>query len=65
MGGVEVHSVRPARRIGPDGQSRADLVIEITQTFRLAAPDRGKFRGGCRLLILPKKKFATLCANTQ
>ena len=25
MGGIEVHSVRPARRIGPDGQSRVHL----------------------------------------
>ena len=28
---VEVHSVRPALRAGPDGQTRADLLIEITQ----------------------------------
>jgi len=27
----EVHSVRPARRLGPDGQTFTDLVIEITQ----------------------------------
>lgn len=27
----EVHSLRPARRVGPDGQSLTDLVIEITQ----------------------------------
>jgi hypothetical protein len=27
----EVHSVRPARRLGPDGQTLTDLVIEITQ----------------------------------
>ncbi|MHA3773101.1 hypothetical protein ACXR0O_16335 [Verrucomicrobiota bacterium sgz303538] len=30
----EVHSVRPARRIGPDGQLRTDLVVEITQHRR-------------------------------
>ncbi|HKI05024.1 MAG TPA: hypothetical protein VKK31_23800 [Thermoanaerobaculia bacterium] len=30
----EVHSVRPARRIGPAGDSRTDLVIEITQKRR-------------------------------
>ena len=29
---VEVHSVRPARRVGPDGQQVAELVIEITQS---------------------------------
>ena len=28
---VEVHAVRPAFRVGPDGQSLADLMIEITQ----------------------------------
>lgn len=31
--GFEVHSVRPARRIGTDGQSQLDLVIELTQSF--------------------------------
>ncbi|HEX4961613.1 MAG TPA: hypothetical protein VF173_12290 [Thermoanaerobaculia bacterium] len=30
----EVHSVRPARRQGPDGQALNDLVIEITQKRR-------------------------------
>ena len=45
----EVHSVRPARRVGPDGQLRADIVVEVTQTFR---PDGGgRFRGGCTLII--------------
>jgi hypothetical protein len=28
----EVHSLRPARRVGPDGQLLVDLVIEITQS---------------------------------
>ena len=51
LGGIEVHSVRPARRIGPDGQSRSDLVVEITQTFRAKAPGGGRYRGGCTLLI--------------
>lgn len=46
---IEVHSVRPVRRVGPDGNVRSDLVVEITQTFR---PDGGgRFRGGCTLLI--------------
>ncbi|RYD49115.1 MAG: hypothetical protein EOP83_25555, partial [Verrucomicrobiaceae bacterium] len=30
----EVHSVRPARRTGPDGHTRVDLVVEITQHRR-------------------------------
>jgi hypothetical protein len=29
---VEVHSVRPARRVGPDGQQIAEVVVEITQS---------------------------------
>ena len=28
---VEIHHVRPCRRIGPDGQERNDIVIEIVQ----------------------------------
>jgi hypothetical protein len=28
----EIHSLRPARRVGPDGQRLDDLVIEITQS---------------------------------
>jgi hypothetical protein len=54
---VEVHSVRPARRIGPDGQVIVELVVEITQKreelMRPANPASGRFpfRGGCTLLI--------------
>ena len=29
---LEVHSVRPARRVGPDGQHFAEIVVEITQS---------------------------------
>jgi hypothetical protein len=48
---IEVHSVRPARRVGPDGNIRADLVVEITQTFRPTQYPEARFRGGCTLLI--------------
>ncbi len=48
---IEVHSVRPVRRVGPDGNVRSDLVVEITQTFRPAAIPNGRFRGGCTLII--------------
>ena len=51
----EVHSVRPVRRIGPDRQQRTDLVVEITQSW-LPADGRGKFRGGCTLVIDIEKK---------
>jgi hypothetical protein len=46
---IEVHSVRPVRRVSPDGNS--DLVVEITQTFRPAGMPGARFRGGCTLII--------------
>ncbi|MEA2940561.1 MAG: hypothetical protein QOD09_1090 [Bradyrhizobium sp.] len=48
---IEVHSVRPVRRVGPDGNIRSDLVVEITQTFRPNGIPNGRFRGGCTLII--------------
>jgi hypothetical protein len=64
---VEVHSVRAARRAGPDGNQLSDVVVEITQRRRgyldsddQAKADKGRlkgkepdfiFRGGCTLLI--------------
>jgi hypothetical protein len=49
--GIEVHSVRPARRVDPDGNVHSTLVIEITQSFRPAVMPDARFRGGCTLLI--------------
>jgi hypothetical protein len=51
----EVHSVRPVRRIGPDGQQRTDLVVEITQTW-LPDDGAGKFRGGCTMIVDLEKR---------
>jgi hypothetical protein len=51
---VEIHSVRPARRIGTRGQQLTDLVIEIVQRCIVTDPDTGAknaHRGGCTLLI--------------
>ena len=48
---IAVHSVRLARRVGPFGNIRSDLVVEITQTFRPAQRPGARFRGGCTLLI--------------
>jgi Subtilase family len=48
---IEVHSVRPVRRVGPEGNIRADLVVEITQSFRPTGIPGARFRGGCTLLI--------------
>ena len=47
----EVHSVRPVRRVGPDGQQRLDLVVEITQSWLPANANGEKYRGGSTLII--------------
>ena len=48
---IEVHSVRPARRVGPDGRAQSDMVVEITQSFRPTSDPTHRFRGGCTLLV--------------
>jgi hypothetical protein len=51
---LEIHSVRPARRIDLHGQAYTDLVIEAVQKFSAKDPDTGEttwHRGGCTLLI--------------
>ncbi len=64
---LEIHSVRPARRLGPDNQTVNELVIEMTQRrYGYYEPDRQAqadragsdppppdfyFRGGCTLLV--------------
>ena len=52
---LQIHSVRPARRIGGNGQQQTDLVVEMVQTFTV--PDsKTKFRGGCTLILDPQEK---------
>ena len=57
LGKIEVHSVRPARRVEADGTFRTDLVAVITQSIREPVDPknpRGEkftFRGGCTLII--------------
>ena len=48
---IEVHSVRPVRRVSPDGNILSDLVVEITQSFRPNGMPGVRFRGGCTLII--------------
>ena len=73
----EVHAVRPARRVSPDGESRVDLVIEITQKRYgyldpelQARVDKGKidpppehfwFRGGSTVLINLESREVRYC----
>jgi hypothetical protein len=59
LGPIEVHSVRPAHRIGPDRQSRAELVLEITQTWKDKPASPGMvFRGGCTMIVDLEKSAA-------
>lgn len=74
---LEVHSVRPARRTGPEGQSLTELVVEVTQSRRgyydpeiQEKVDSGKmnppeadfvFRGGCTLLVNPDTAKVRYC----
>src|SRR5690606_27200421 len=74
---VEIHSVRPTRRLGPDGQALTELVIEMTQRRRgyLNAEDQKKvdeglidppepdfiMRGGCTLLVDPSTGQVRYC----
>ena len=66
---VEVHAVRPLRRIGPDGQLLTDLVLEITQRRKELldpqSPGLGTFyfRGGCTLLIDLKTARVRYCIS--
>ena len=59
---LEVHSVRPARRVAPDGSFMTDLVVVLTQRRReLLYPGKPAlgsfwFRGGCTLLIDVRRK---------
>jgi len=74
---IEIHSVRPARRIGPDGQTIIELVIEIAQRRRgyldqsiQTKVDAGEIdppnpdfilRGGCTLLVDPAQVKVRYC----
>ncbi len=51
---VEIHSVRPARRIASNGQQTTDLVIEMVQRYVETDPvtkEHTTYRGGCTVLI--------------
>jgi hypothetical protein len=49
--GIEVHSVRPSRRVGPDGQLLSQLVVEITQSYYATGGRPEVYRGGVTLVI--------------
>jgi hypothetical protein len=50
--GFEVHSLRQADRIGPDGQRRAQVIVVLTQSREIdVAGAAFPFRGGCTLVL--------------
>lgn len=49
--GIEVHAIRPARRVGPDGQLLSQLVVEITQSYYPTGASLDVYRGGATLII--------------
>ena len=51
MRGIEVHSVRPLRRVGPDGQFLSQLVVELTQSLHTKDGSGQVFRGGVTLIL--------------
>lgn len=52
---IEVHSVRPLHRVGPDGQLLSQVVVELTQSMRPKDSSQLIHRGGCTLIIDPNK----------
>lgn len=49
--GLEVHSVRPLKRVGPDGTLLSQVVIELTQALRSKQDANLVIRGGCTLIV--------------
>ncbi len=54
----QIYALRPARRVGPDGESLNQLIISIVQTrdIKIPSPNGKKtnilpFRGGCTLIL--------------
>jgi len=51
---IEVHSMRPARRIGPSDLLRRELIIELTQKWTPNADKNARgYRGGCTIIYDP------------
>jgi hypothetical protein len=53
----EVHSFRGARRVGPDGNTRDEVIISLTQKRKVSLDENSEnsktfdFRGGCTLIL--------------
>lgn len=60
-----VQSVRPCRRVGPDGDTRRDLVVEITQDWTADAMPGRRFSGGATLLIDLETRQVRYCIRKR
>lgn len=52
--GFEVHALRRSMRVGPDGKSRPQIIVALTQSRPLTIEGSNEphsFRGGCTLVI--------------
>lgn len=59
-----VHSLRPASRVGPDGQVVFDLVAEVTQTRHVQDEHGGfDFLGGATVIVGPRGEVRYLIAK--
>ena len=61
----EVHSVRPVRRVGPDGQQKMDWVVEITQKWIPSDGGGAFYRGGCTLIIGQEERRLRYCIRKR
>lgn len=69
----EVHAIRPAVRVLPNGRTKTDLVVMLTQrTIQTVHPDDGmdeplhyRFRGGATLLIDPELGQVRYCITKK
>jgi subtilase family protein len=63
----EVHSVRPAHRVTPDGDIKTDVIVVITQRRRVPRDPKDPtgdtfiFRGGCTLVVDPSNAAQPIC----
>jgi subtilisin family serine protease len=51
---IEVHSVRPAVRVGPDLNILRETIIELTQSWTPKGDDGASYRGGCTIIFDPE-----------
>lgn len=56
---LEVHKVRPVYRVGREGKLVEQVLVTLTQTFRIenGTLQGAKFRGGCTMIINMSKDY--------